>query len=136
MGTTNILGNLAGGYAQGRNARKANARQDKSNELMKTLITQKAQPAQGVGGTPVTSTGKEISNDAGITTGPNQPRSLGQKIGAGLEKGVKGILGFKKGGRITKSGVAFVHSGETIIPAKKSEERKPLRLSARKSGRR
>jgi hypothetical protein len=126
------LGNFAQGFADSRNNRVANKRQSEQTSALSKVLSNKANPAEGVGGTPVTDTGKEIKSGDKDFVGPVQAKSLGSKIGQGIKSGVRNMLGFSKGGRITKSGVAFVHKGETIIPG--SKERKPLRMSTRRSG--
>lgn len=138
MSGIGLAGSLAGGIAAGRDARLAAKKQDESNSLMKQLIMQKAAPAQGVGGEPVTPTGTPLKvspadvNPAASKTLSGMNKSPIKKVGSAIAH----VLGFAKGGRITKSGVAFVHKGETILPAKKSGERKALRVTVRKSGRR
>jgi hypothetical protein len=118
------IGDVLGGYAQSRNVRTASKKVAANTQALASALSSKVQPAQGLGGTPVTNTGTPVKPAA---------KTLGQKIGSGIMNAGKALLGFKKGGRITKSGLAFVHSGETIIP--KAKERKALRVSSRRSSR-
>jgi hypothetical protein len=122
-----MFGNFAGGYAQGRDSRLERKKGAKEAELKKAVLTGQTKPAEGIGGEPVTTSGTPIKKE-------DKARSLGQKIGSGVVKATRSMLGFAKGGRITKNGIAFVHRGETIIPA--SKERTALRVSTRRSSRR
>lgn len=140
MGVLDQIGQFAGGIAAGRDARKENAAKAESTNAIREALSGKAKPAVGLGGTPVTTSGKAIDMDKSLAAG-SPTNSGGQPVKKQGTLGkvggvVKSLLGFKEGGRITSSGIAFVHKGETIIPASKSAERKALRGSARKSGRR
>jgi hypothetical protein len=51
---------------------------------------------------------------------PAQPKKKGDHglAGAGLK--ALGIPGFKKGGKVKKTGIYKLHKGETVVPAHKS----------------
>jgi hypothetical protein len=131
------MGGFLSGFAAARQNRIDDKKQKDRDATMKAILTAKAKPADGLGATPVTASGaaapslSDVKESPGaVTTGPNKPKSLLSKIGGYL------FPGFKDGGRITKSGLAYVHKGESIISAKQSTERKTLRSSVRKSSRR
>lgn len=127
-GVFDTLGGLAGGYAEARDNRIARNKANETNKLLAQIASKGGKPAEGLGGTNVDAAGKPME----------QPKKSGGGIGGAIKKGVNNVLGFKAfktGGRITKTGLAYVHKGETIIPAEQSVERKHLRKSVRKSRR-
>lgn len=115
-----------------------NRASSKMRDASKMADIGKANAAEGVGGTLVTESGKEIPGvPTGATAGmTSNPKSTMGKIGHAIGSGAKALFGFKRGGQITKSGVAYVHKGEHIIPSTQTVERKALRQSTRRSGRR
>jgi hypothetical protein len=127
------LGNFAGGFAAARDARKQRQSADANTSMLKSLISGK--PASGGGATPEAATPVITGGATGTGATPAKP-TFTDRLKKGLAKAGKSIMGFEKGGQVTRTGVALVHKGEHIIPAGQSVERKAIRKSTRRSGRR
>lgn len=147
----NFIGNLMGGYAQGRDNRLERKQASSDREALMTVLKGGAKPAvpavggepekaKGDGSTSYSWKGNPVTVNSGggaAETTDTKGKTLGQKIGGGIKSGLKHILGFKRGGIIAKSGLAYVHKGEAIVPesVRKSKERTTMRKSVRKSSR-
>jgi hypothetical protein len=57
-------------------------------------------------------------NSDGTPTDANKARSLADEVKTRLNKPFVGS--FKKGGKIKKTGLALVHKGETVVPARRT----------------
>lgn len=59
----------------------------------------------------------------GVEPIPNQAALYGAKTGAGVNVGTKAkVKGYKKGGKVKKTGLAKVHKGERVLNKKQTQK--------------